>query len=96
MVGADRADDDCQRALFAGHGRSLAPRDAKLAVADAVRGRDHVVVDKHDLAPDRTVGRGAQCIDTVERDDLAGDAFGAGRAAVPSAAPTIVFAGTAR
>src|SRR5437868_5259971 len=40
------------------------------------------MVDENDLALDGTVGRGAERIDAVEIDDLAGDASRAGRAAV--------------
>ena len=75
MVGADRADDDRQRALLRGDRRALAARRAELAVARAVLRRHHVMVDEDDLARDRAVGRGAQRIDAVEIDDFAGDAL---------------------
>src|SRR5215213_5810002 len=82
MVSADRADDDRERALLAGDGRALSPRGSELAVADAIGGRDHAVVDEHDFAFDRAVRRCAQRVDAVEGDDLTGDAFLSGRTAI--------------
>ena len=60
MVGADRADDDRQCALLRGDRRALPPRRAELAIARAVLGRHHVMVDEDDLALDRAVGRSAR------------------------------------
>ena len=77
MVGADRADDDRDRALLArrwsgpgGAGRRTGRSPSRPGA------RHHVMVDEDDLAAHRAVGRGAQGIDAVEIDDLAGDALG--------------------
>src|SRR3569832_2286225 len=83
VIGADRADHDADRTFQRGDGRSLAARRSELPVARPVLRRHHVVVDEDDLAFDRTVWRGTERSDAREIDDLAGDAFRAGRATVP-------------
>ena len=82
VIGADRANDDRERALERGNGRALPPRRTELTVAGAVLRGHHVVIDEDDLAPDGTVWRGTEGIDSIEVDDLARDALRACRAAV--------------
>src|SRR4029453_10186184 len=82
MVGADRSDDDRQRALLRCYGRALPARSAKLSISGSVLIGLHAVIDEYDLAPDSVVRRGAQCIDAVECDDFAGDSLRPGGATV--------------
>ena len=82
VIGADRADDDRQGALLGRDRRALPPRRAELAVTRPVLRRHHVMVDEDDLASDSAIGSGAQRIDAVEMDDLAGYSVWSGRTAV--------------
>src|SRR6185369_17012000 len=82
VIGADRADNDADRALERCYRRALAAGSAELAVTRSVLRRHHVMVDEDDLAADRAVGREAEGIDAVEIDDLASDSLWARRATV--------------
>src|SRR6187455_3045078 len=55
MVGADRADNDRQRTLFAGDGRPLPPRSAELAISRSVLVGWHAMIDEHNLAADQII-----------------------------------------
>ncbi len=82
VVGADRADDDRDRALLRrGVGAKEAPA-AILAIAAAVLRRLHLVVDEDDLALHLRVGRRDQRIIAREIDNIAFNPLGSGRGTV--------------
>src|SRR3546814_7852548 len=58
IFGADRADDDADRALLRGDVRSHEPTSAVKAIAAAVLRRLHLVVDEDDTALARAGGPG--------------------------------------
>src|SRR5690606_806067 len=75
VVGADRADDDADRALLR---RDARPHEAAAtieAIAATVLSRFHLVVDEDDLALDRAVGGGSERVEAREIGDLALDAL---------------------
>ena len=74
IIGADRADDDADRALAAGDGRAAPARRAERAVAGAVLVGLHIVGDEDDPAAHRRIRRRLQRLDAVEMDDLGLDA----------------------
>ena len=89
MVGADRADDDGDRAFLAGERRAGAARGAELAVARTVLVGLHAMVDEDDLAAHRGVGGGARGHRRCRRRRLAPvTPAGPVEAELPSAATT--------
>src|SRR5205085_7716290 len=82
IVGADRANDDPDRALAAGNGRTLPARSAEHAIAGTVLRARHGVGYENDLAANGRVRRALEVGDTVEADDFARDARRAGRSAI--------------
>ena len=82
IVGTDRLDDRCHRALLRRDPGCDPARGAGKAVLAAILGAGHGIADKGDLALEAAFGCGLQFGDVPEHHDLCGDPSGPGRGRV--------------